>query len=517
MSSPSVPAPETSSASAHQPAAADAPDSLPTNRVPPLRAKASFGLTAAVENTQFQVYEYFLIFYYAQVLGLAGSWAGLAVAISVAVDAFTDPLIGNVSDSLRGRFGRRHTLMFFAIVPIAILIWLLFSPPQGLGQTGLFLWLVVMSLSVRVVSSFYSVPAAAIAAELTEHVAQRSELGIWRQATASAGRTLLFLAIGAWVFVAQPGAPDGRLNADNYPTLGLLVGGFVGLCALIGALGTYGPIRQFERVRLSAVRPQRLSVLAALGKAWGALLELPNFRALFLGLLFAGIMGSYFRALNLHLGTYFWELTPGQTGAWLSSVEVAMFVTAVASRLVVGKIEPKVLYVIGVALMLCAYVTPPALRLAGLLPDNGTDALLAVLFGSNMLVGAGTGLIMSCSLVLFAETADEYAYVKRESRTGMVLAFLPLGNKLASSFGKLLAGFVIQWIAFPVGRPAEEIADAQLETLGFAAFGVTLLAGLVSLWFYLGYRLTRARHSEILRGLESMRAAEAASSAGVRA
>jgi glycoside/pentoside/hexuronide:cation symporter, GPH family len=486
---------------------------LPAHRVPPLRAKAAFGLTAAVENTQFQVYEYFLIFYYAQVLGLAGSLAGLAVAISVAVDAFTDPLIGNISDSLRGRFGRRHTLMFFAIVPIAILIYLLFSPPQGLGQTGLFVWLAMLSVSVRIVSSCYSVPAAAIAAELTEHVAQRSELGIWRQATASAGRTLLFLAIGAWVLIAQPGAPDGRLNAANYPNLGLTVGAVVALCALIGALGTYGPIRDFERVRLAAVRPERLSILGALGKAWGALRELPNFRALFLGLLFAGIMGSYFRALNLHLGTYFWQLTPGQTGAWLSSVEIAMFVTAIASRLIVGKVEPQRLYVLGVALMLIAYVAPPALRLAGLLPDNGSDALLAILFGSNMLVGAGTGLLMSCSLVLFAETADEYAYVKRESRTGMVLAFLPLGNKLASSFGKLLAGVVIQWIALPVGRPATNVSDAQLQTLGLAASGVTLIAGVVALWFYLGYRLDRARHAEILRGLQAMRHTDAATGA----
>jgi Na+/melibiose symporter-like transporter len=486
------------------------PDSLPATRLPSLRAKAAFGLTAAVENTQFQIYELFLIFYYAQVLGLKGSLAGLAVAISVAVDAFTDPLIGNFSDGLRGRYGRRHTLMFLAIVPTAIFVYLLFSPPSGLGQTGLFLWLVVLSVGVRIVSSFYSVPAAAVAAELTDQVTQRSELGIWRQATAALGRILLITLIMQFALTPAPGSPDGRLNPDSYPKLGLLLAGFIGVCALIGALGTFAPIREFERIRLSAVRPLRLSIVAALRKAWGALLELRNFRALFLGLLFAGIMGSYFRALNLHLGTYFWQLTPGQTGAWLNSVEIAMFLAAIASRLVVGRIEPKVLYICGVAMMLFAYVVPPGLRLAGLLPANGTPELLAILYGANMMVGAGTGLLMSCSLVLFAETADEYAYVKRESRTGMVLAFLPLGNKLASSFGKLLAGVVIQWIAFPIGRPPAEVQPSQLQSLGLAAFGVTLLAGLIALWFYLGYRLTRERHTEILRGLEAMRVRDAA-------
>ena len=49
----------------------------------PLHARLAFGFTAVIESTKFQIYEVFLIFYYAQVLGLAGSLAGLAIAISI--------------------------------------------------------------------------------------------------------------------------------------------------------------------------------------------------------------------------------------------------------------------------------------------------------------------------------------------------------------------------------------------------------------------------------------------------
>ena len=57
---------------------------------PSVLTKLFFGFTAVVETTKFQIYEIFLIFYYAQVLGLKGSLAGLAVAIAIIADAVLD-------------------------------------------------------------------------------------------------------------------------------------------------------------------------------------------------------------------------------------------------------------------------------------------------------------------------------------------------------------------------------------------------------------------------------------------
>ena len=472
-----------------------------------------FGFTAVVESTKYQIYEIFLIFYYAQVLGLKGSLAGLAVAIAILADALLDPLIGSYSDSFRGRYGRRHTLMYLAILPTGIFVYLLFSAPTGLGQGGLFAWLLVLCILVRMVGSFYAVPAAAVAAELTQKDTVRAELGIWRQVVTSAIQLALTWLIFTFAFVPTEAFPRGQENAANYPRFALLVAGVIMVGALIGAIGTQRPILAFEKNRLAA-QPRAFSASGSLLATWRALVDLHNFRAMFLGLLFAGIMGSYFRALNLHLGTYFWELSTAQTGAWLMSVQIATFVAAICSRFAVGKVEPKLLYVGGVALMLLGYVLPPALRLIGLMPQNGSPLLIQLLYLANLAVGAGIGLIMACSLVMFAETADEYAFVKGESRTGMLLAFLPLGNKLASSIGKLAAGIVVQWVALPVGRKGAPVDPQSLTDLGFAAISLTALAGVAALGFYLNYHLPRARHAEILRGLAAQRAAHVSATPG---
>ena len=467
--------------------------------------KALFGCTGVVENTKYQIYEFFLIFYYAQVLGLAGSLAGAAVAIAIIVDVVADPLIGSFSDSLRGRFGRRHTLMYLAIVPTGIFVYLLFAAPSGLSQAGLFSWLLVNCIAVRIAGSFYAVPAAAVAAELSENDRERASLGVWRQAVAAAVQAVLTWLIFHIAFLATGRFPRGQENPANYPKFALLVSGVIMLCSLLGALATRKPIAEFESERLIA-KPRAFTVVDSLLATWRALVDLPNFRALFLGLVFAGVMGSYFRALNLHLGTYFWGLSTQQTGSWLLVSQIAMFCTAIGCRFAVGRVEPKLLYWSGVAGMLVAFVMPPLLRLLDWLPANGESALIVVLYGFNVLVGGATGMIMACSLVLFAEAADEYAFEKRESRTGMLLAFLPLGNKLASSIGKLVAGVIIQWIALPIGQSGRSVSSTSQHQLGLASVSVTLAAGVLALYFFSQFKITRARQSEILRGLTAMRA-----------
>lgn len=468
----------------------------------PLRARAAFGFTAVIESTKFQIYEVFLIFYYAQVLGLAGSLAGLAIAISIFTDAALDPLIGSYSDSFRGRFGRRHTLMYASLIPIGIGVYLLFSAPSGLGQLGLFAWLLTCSLFVRLVGAFYSVPSAAIAAELTTSAELRAELGIWRQAVVAGVGSLLTWAIFAYAFVPTAEIARGQENPANYPRFALLVAAVIFICAALGALGTQGPVQKREQ-DLEGVKPRKFHIGESLRAAWSAIAEVRNFRAMFLGLLFAGVMGSYFRSLNLHLGTYFWQLSTKQTGAWLLAVQLATFGAALASRFAIRRVEPKYLYMSGVMLMLGGYVIPPALRLLGVMPDNGSEALIWALYAANIGVGAGTGLIMVCSAVMFAETADEYAYEKRESRTGMLLAFLPLGNKMASSLGKVLAGAVVQWVALPVGKPAQAVPQNSMIDLGLAAVALTLVAGCIALACYSRYHLPRARYAEIAAALRT--------------
>ena len=110
-------------------------------------------MSQGVKDTAFQT---FVVFYFSQVLGLPAIMAGLAALIALVVDAITDPLMGDISDNWHAKLGRRHPFMIAAVIPFPLSLYILFSPPAGLDQQGLFLWLVTWSIVVRVMLTMFN-------------------------------------------------------------------------------------------------------------------------------------------------------------------------------------------------------------------------------------------------------------------------------------------------------------------------------------------------------------------------
>jgi glycoside/pentoside/hexuronide:cation symporter, GPH family len=109
---------------------------------PPLTIamKLSYGVGATAEAMTFTGTNMFLLLFYNQVLGLSSGLVGLALSAGLMVNAVFEPLVGSWSDRVKSQLGRRHPFMFGAAAPIALCFYALFSPPAGLGDTGLLIW-----------------------------------------------------------------------------------------------------------------------------------------------------------------------------------------------------------------------------------------------------------------------------------------------------------------------------------------------------------------------------------------
>ena len=106
-----------------------------------IKTKLAFGVGATGEGATNWIFAGLTFFFYNQVLGLSGSLTGLAVLIAIIFDAVSDPVMGSVSDRFISKLGRRHPFMFAAPFPTVIAIYLMFFPPDGLSEYGLFGWL----------------------------------------------------------------------------------------------------------------------------------------------------------------------------------------------------------------------------------------------------------------------------------------------------------------------------------------------------------------------------------------
>src|SRR5215475_13289879 len=91
-----------------------------------LRTKLFYGFGSVAFGIKDNGFQTILLLFYNQVIGLPGQWVGGAIAIALFFDAFLDPIVGQFSDNLRTRWGRRYPLMYLSAVPVAIsylLLW----------------------------------------------------------------------------------------------------------------------------------------------------------------------------------------------------------------------------------------------------------------------------------------------------------------------------------------------------------------------------------------------------------
>src|SRR5690349_21869738 len=111
--------------------------------------KFAYGLGLGAEGIKNNTFNVFLLFFYQQVIGLGTALCGLALFITLLVDAIGDPFIGTWSDSLRSRLGRRLPFMYASSIPLAACFFGVFHPPVGASQPVLFFWMVFFAAATR--------------------------------------------------------------------------------------------------------------------------------------------------------------------------------------------------------------------------------------------------------------------------------------------------------------------------------------------------------------------------------
>lgn len=113
-----------------------------------------------------QTFSSFYSYFYVDKLGLGIGLATLARTIFLIWDAVNNPLFGYWSDRTKTRFGRRRPWVFGAIPLFMLTFILIFSPPDGLSENGLFIWFLVALILYEAVATVLWVNYGALFPEL---------------------------------------------------------------------------------------------------------------------------------------------------------------------------------------------------------------------------------------------------------------------------------------------------------------------------------------------------------------
>jgi GPH family glycoside/pentoside/hexuronide:cation symporter len=462
--------------------------------------KLSYGVGSIGEFAIYIAFNTWNFLFYNQVLGLSGTLAGMAVTISLVLDAVADPVVGSLSDRYRGKLGRRHPFLYAAPIPLAITFVLLYMPPAGLTGMGLFLWFTVFATLHRQAMTLYQVPHLALGAELSTDYHERSVVMSYGT---------LFMVVGGagtfffgWTWFSK--MPGGVTSRAAYPGMAMGVALLAATAILVSAYFTRDQIPRLQE-RLSQSPPPERFGLGQLFSEIRQCMRNRNYLMLLLGLICLSATTGTRETVSTYASLFFWELPESKIrvfGLASPPAYIAAFVLAVRLH---RRFDKRNSILMALVVLCLATALPVTMRFLGLAPPNGSSALIAMLFCAVFVFYLAVAVLTISVLSALADVADEHELHTGRRQEGVFFAARTLFQKLSSAFGHVIAGVALDLIHFPTGAKPGQVAHDVIMRLGILDGPVAAVPALLSVVFYGAYRIDRARHTEIQRELKQRR------------
>jgi len=405
----------------------------------------------------------FLLFYSTQALGISPWLAGLVLLLPRLWDAFTDPLMGAISDRTRSPMGRRRPYLLAGAILLGLSVACLFFAPVEAGEIQKAMYVLFFYFLASTAITIFDVPYSSMAAEMTTDYRERTSLTGYKMIAARVGILVVLFAVPV-IF----GAEDNL--AAGFRLVGLGFGAFMiaaGVAAFYltrNAPRFETPLQKFSvRDEMNAVRKNK------------------PFRALWVVFLFQNLAIGASATTLLYLLTMVIRLKPELIGAFMAvgaiSATVATPLWVAASR----KMAKRRGYFI--ALGISALTPIPILFIQ---PE-------AYVFMFLVLVAAGAGDAANQLFpnAMVPDTVEVDELRTGERREGAIFGAWAFCRKLGMTAGAFLVSLLLSASGFVQGAPA----GAQPES---AILGVRLIYSIlpVVLWVLAIFFLTRYRLTE---------------------
>ena len=467
-------------------------ETTPATRKVDFSTKLYYGFGAVANGAKSNGFNYLLLFYYSQVIGLRADLVSLGILIALVFDAVSDPLVGYISDNTHSRLGRRHPYMYAAGLPVALAYYFLWSPPAW-DETGLFLYFVCMAVLIRTLITFYEIPATALVAELTDDYDQRTEMmsfryffGWWGGLTMAVMNYLVFL----------PEEKGGLEYVEGWSNYGLAASIVIFVSIYVSAIGTHKHIPHLRKPPSSgpfSFTKTKREIKETLSNR--------SFFALFVSALLQAVAAGVSTSLSIYFSRHFWELTSTQIGymniPYFFSAFVALMLAPRASRWL-GKKKGGMI-ILGLAFAMAPM--PYILRVLGWFPENGTDTLFWTLVVFNTI--EVTLIIMSSSLIaaMIADVVEDSEVKTGRRSEGIFFAANSFAQKAVNGLGVVVAGQILAIIQFPTQAKPGDVPQETLFDLAYIYVPTLLFFYLFALAVLGVYKINREDHSENLRKL----------------
>ncbi len=457
---------------------------------------ASGGMATGIINNGFSS---FVLLYYSNVLGVPAAMVGSALAIALAFDAVSDPVVGYFSDNLRSRWGRRHPLIYFSILPVTVLFYLLWHPPlESPSSDTLFWYLLSVTIPLRLLMTFYEVPSNALVPELTPDYDTRTRLLNSRWSVYFFSANAIAVAMYAYWLRNTDEHPTGLLNVAGYQDMGLVGAAIIFAAMLVSSVG----LHRFIPFLRSPPPRRRRSPRAIYREMYETFADWSLLALLAAGTFYAAANGTI-NALWAYLYSYFWGLSSVQMSFLLLAYVAASPVAfALVQRL--SRNRDKRTVALGVAAASVVVTSGPVmLRVLGVFPGNDSSWLYPILVVHGLVEMALYVMFTTMLASMMADLVEKRQLVTEARQEGLLFSAQTFVIKITSGIGAWVAGIVLSVVDFPSNAQAGDIPADTIFGLGLLYAPTMMVLFGISTYALTRFKDTRADHDEHLQRLEN--------------
>ena len=457
-----------------------------------------FYASGAVANgVKGDAFTFFLLFFYSNVIGLTPGLASLAIFIALMVDAFTDPIMGMISDRTNHRLGRRHPYFLLGIIPMSLSYFMLFSIQSswGLSQQQLFVWMLTFIILTRLGMTIFEVPHRSLGSEMSRSYTERTSIFAAREMLGWLGG--LFNAFLAYTvfFKDTPEYIPGTQNPEPWIYYGMTGAGLMCISVLVTYFGTL-KYRSNTKIKTQAFTLRLIfsQLLIALKNK--------SFLIFFFGYLFIAVSWGMGSSLQIYMNTYFWEFKSIMLASFLGIYVLSTFTAFIVVPRLVQFLEKRSILLFAISLAALVPPIPIFLYINEILPSSGSWNLFFAL--APFVYFANTCLSSSAIIreSMLGDISDEVELESNLGQQGLMFASSSLIGKLNTGLGILVAGLALEFIGFPQGSEVTPNAD-QIFNLAMIQGPFVALLMIIPFGIFSFYSIDRQKHQKILSQLEA--------------
>lgn len=199
----------------------------------------SYGFAQFSDIIAYQSFTLLIFTFYYTNVELDVSLITLGFIIWSIWNSFNDPLMGYISDKTHTKWGRRRPYIIFSIIPLAVVMVLLFTPPMGAGDTMKLVYFILIICIFDVFYTMYNLNQTCLFPEIFIDPQERVKAMSVKQIIGIIGLLVAFL-LPSFII-------DDLTDPASFP-LYRYVGLIIGIIVIIGAtiFLIWGPRERLE-------------------------------------------------------------------------------------------------------------------------------------------------------------------------------------------------------------------------------------------------------------------------------